>query len=94
MEHSIEHSIEYSIEHSLEYSIDRRWVPMPFPFVDGEHIHYFDVCDTDEAREAFRHSACHRCQGGCLDCLWLVLCLDLFVPLFIFFFVLRVICCH
>jgi len=54
-----QHAIYESLGNGAVVLVNNRWVPMPFPLEDGKHVHYFDVCDTDDARRAFQEKVKH-----------------------------------
>jgi hypothetical protein len=49
-----QHAIYEALGNGAVVMANYRWVPMPHPFVEGKHVHYFDVCDTKTSRRAFQ----------------------------------------
>jgi hypothetical protein len=50
-----QHAIYEALGNGAVVMANQRWVPMEFPLEEGKHVHYFDICNTEDAKQAFQH---------------------------------------
>jgi hypothetical protein len=48
-----QHAIYEALGSGAVVMVGNRWVPMPYPLEGEKHVHYFDTCNTDDAKRMF-----------------------------------------
>lgn len=54
-----QHAIYEAMGSGAVILANRRWVPLPDPLVENKHLHFYDACDTAEAKAAFHKLVLH-----------------------------------